>query len=201
MVSVPHTESRDTRVYILELSIPLFAARGYDGVSMRNISTAVGIKTASIYHHFPDKHALYLAAMEHVFIHKAEGFTQSLVGTGTPQERLKHFVFHFTEFIAHHPDFRRLLQRELLDGDESRLKFLTEHVFKAPFRAITTLSQELAPDFDPNLFAVSLAGLVLFHFETSPIRKFLSGGKPEHEDVNVVTQHVMHMMGLALENK
>jgi len=201
MESSPSAEPRDTRVYILEQSIPLFAARGYSGVSMRNISAVVGISAASIYHHFSDKEALYLAAMEYAFADKASGITESVTETGTPSDRLQLFVQRFTEFMANDPDFCMLLQRELLDGDEPRLKLLAEQVFKEPFEAITSLARELAPDCDPHLLAVSMAGLVLFHFETAPIRKFLPGGQSEHNDASVVARHVSQLLLMALGNK
>lgn len=40
---------------ILRESAKLFAANGYDGTSMQDIASAVGIKKASIYHFFADK--------------------------------------------------------------------------------------------------------------------------------------------------
>ena len=59
---------------ILDLAIPLFAKSGYAGVSMRDIANVVGIKAASLYHHFPDKQSLYLQAMARAFEDKAQGF-------------------------------------------------------------------------------------------------------------------------------
>ena len=195
------TKSRDTHAYILQKSIPLFAARGYSGVSMRNISEVVGIKAASIYHHFSDKQALYLAAMEYAFADKASGIAESLTQSGPPAERLQFFVQRFTELMANDPDFRMLLQRELLDGDEQRLKLLVEQVFKEPFQAVTSLASELAPDCDPHLLSISMAGLVLFHFETAPIRKFLPGGSSQHNDPTVIAQHVSQLLLMALGDK
>ena len=187
-------EPRDTRVYILQQAIPLFAARGYSGVSMRDISKAVGISAAALYHHFPDKQNLYLDAMAYVFADKAEGITKVLDEDGPPLERLEQFITRFVELMGNDPDFRALLQRELLDGDEVRLKLLAEQVFIGPFQAITALAKELAPDCDPHMLAISMAGLVLFHFETAPIRRFLPGGKTEHNDLNVIAQHVTRLL-------
>lgn len=191
-------EHRDTRTYILEQAIPLFAARGYSGVSMRDLSKAVGIRAASLYHHFPDKQSLYLDAMGYLFADKAEGITMAINGNGTPFERLEQFVTRFVELMGNDPNFRALLQRELLDGDEARLKLLAERVFIGPFQAITALAEELAPDCDPHMLAISMAGLVLFHFETAPIRRFLPGGQPKHNDLNVVARHVTRLLGKAL---
>ena len=52
--------------------------------------------------------------------------------------------------MAEDPDFRHLLQRELIDGDESRLRLVAEHVFREPFEAISALSRDLDPNYDPT---------------------------------------------------
>ena len=198
MKSIQNNKQRDTRVYILEQAIPLFAAHGYSGVSMRDLSKAVGISAAALYHHYPDKQSLYLGAMEYVFAEKAEGIEEALDGNGTPLERLELFVTRFVELMGNDPDFRALLQRELLDGDEKRLKLLAEQVFIGPFQAITALAKDLAPSCDPHMLAISMAGLVLFHFDTAPIRRFLPGMRPEHDDLNVVAKHITHLLSRAL---
>jgi len=198
MATKRNSERRDTRIDILEQAIPLFASHGYSGVSMRDIAKAVGISAAALYHHFPDKQRLYLDAMAYVFADKAEGITASLEGSGTAFERLERFVSRFVELMGNDPHFRALLQRELLDGDEARLKLLAEQVFIGPFQAISALAEELAPDCDSHMLAISMVGLVLFHFETAPIRRFLPGGQIEHNDLDFIVHHVTRLLGKAL---
>ena len=49
----------DTRQKILDQALELFAARGYDAVSVGEIAEAVGIKAPSLYNHFPSKQAIF----------------------------------------------------------------------------------------------------------------------------------------------
>ena len=63
----------DTRQQILQRAITLFAGAGYAGVSVRDVAAQVGISAAALFHHFPDKQALYLAAMEHAFARNESG--------------------------------------------------------------------------------------------------------------------------------
>ena len=193
-----NTQSVNTRQFVLEKAIPLFAARGYSGVSMRHISQAVGISAAALYHNFPDKESLYPEAMAHAFTDKAVGITSTLNSSGTSLERLERFVLSFTKLMGDDPDFRALLQRELLDGDEIRLKLVAEQVFSGPFEAMTALAKDLAPDCDPHMLAISMAGLVLFHFETMPVRRFLPGRKTKHNDPKIIAQHVTRLLTRAL---
>lgn len=48
----------DTKQRILEKSLELFSAKGYDAVSVGEIAKAVGIKAPSLYNHFPSKQAI-----------------------------------------------------------------------------------------------------------------------------------------------
>jgi AcrR family transcriptional regulator len=165
---------------------------------MRDIASAVGITQAALYHHYPDKQNLYLAAMAHAFADKAVGITSALRSDGSATERLDRFIESFTQLMASDPDFRALLQRELLDGDEARLQLLAEQAFFEPFQAMMELARDLAPDCDAHLVAISMAGLVLFHFETAPVRQFLPGGAKRHNDPKVVAKHVIRLLGRAL---
>lgn len=44
-----------TQQQVLEVAADLFARKGYDGVSLREIALAVGIKESSLYNHFANK--------------------------------------------------------------------------------------------------------------------------------------------------
>ena len=187
-----------TRDRILAVAVPLFASAGYDGVSMRAIAAAVGIQAASLYNHFPDKQALYLSAMAHAFADKARGISDTARAPGTPEERLHRFIDRFTTLMAGDPDFRLLLQRELLDGDEGRLRLVAEQVFREPFAAMSALARDLDRDGDPHMLAISLAGLVLFHFETAPVRRFLPGVQAAQDDPAVIAAHVKRLLARVL---
>ena len=48
-----------TKEKITETALDLFSQRGYDGVSVRDIARAVGIRESSIYNHFQGKRAVF----------------------------------------------------------------------------------------------------------------------------------------------
>jgi AcrR family transcriptional regulator len=48
---------------ILEEATRLFVAKGYAGISMREISEAVGVSKAGLYYYFKDKEALFMAIL------------------------------------------------------------------------------------------------------------------------------------------
>jgi len=192
------TKPRDTREHILEVAISLFAEQGYSKVSMRNLAKSVGISGASIYHHFPDKQSLYIDAVSHAFSDTAKAMETAFNHTGTPIERLEEFVTCFTELMGNDLDFRKLLHRELLDGDDVRLKLLAERLFIEPFKEVTVLADGLFPNSEPHMMAISIFGLVLFHYETERLRQFLPSTRPEHDQPSTISTHVMQLL---TENK
>ena len=48
-----------TKDRIVETALELFSQRGYDGVSVRDIAQAVGIRESSLYNHFENKRAIF----------------------------------------------------------------------------------------------------------------------------------------------
>lgn len=50
---------RDTKEKILNEALDLFSVKGYDGVSMSDIASTVGIKAASIYKHYSGKEDIF----------------------------------------------------------------------------------------------------------------------------------------------
>lgn len=179
---------------ILAIAIPLFARSGYSGVSMRAIALKVGVSAAALYHHFPDKQALYLDAMVQVFADKSESLEKILSSEVAPEKRLVQFITRLCEQVHIDNDFSMLIQREMMDGDESRLKLLATEVYHELFQGVAGLCQELAPKQDPYLFAISIIGSVMYHFQTAAIRPYLPHSKKQHNDPQVVARHVSNFI-------
>jgi len=74
-------KQEDTRQKILDKALELFAAKGYDSVSVGEIAQAVGIKAPSLYNHFPGKQAIFDAIVEAIM----PAVRDSAVDTVTPR--------------------------------------------------------------------------------------------------------------------
>jgi TetR/AcrR family transcriptional regulator len=54
----------DRRTQLLEIALSLFAKKGFNGTTTKEIAAAAGITEAVIFRHFPHKQALYQAVLE-----------------------------------------------------------------------------------------------------------------------------------------
>jgi AcrR family transcriptional regulator len=59
--------TRRSRKHILAAALKLFSRRGYHGTSIRDIAEASRASTGNVYHHFPDKEAIFNALIQEYF--------------------------------------------------------------------------------------------------------------------------------------
>ena len=57
-------KSQRSRERILEAALQLFSSQGYRATSVRDIAAEAGLSTGNVYHHFPDKEAIYLTLLD-----------------------------------------------------------------------------------------------------------------------------------------
>lgn len=64
MAVAPNSEPSSSAERILAAATDLFARRGFDGISTRQLAAAAGLNIATVHHHFGSKRDLYLAVVE-----------------------------------------------------------------------------------------------------------------------------------------
>lgn len=64
--ALPEGRGEETKSRILDTAITLFAERGFEACTMRDIAAAVGIKAPAIYNHYSSKDDVLAAAMEYI---------------------------------------------------------------------------------------------------------------------------------------
>ncbi|MXX89579.1 MAG: TetR/AcrR family transcriptional regulator [Boseongicola sp. SB0665_bin_10] len=96
------SESRDTRAKIRKAALRLFAERGYNAVSMRDLAEAVGMRQGGLYNHFEGKQALLSNLMETHMVALLEARNTAMAGINGTPARLEAFVRHH---VAHHLNY------------------------------------------------------------------------------------------------
>src|SRR2546430_13606569 len=59
--------SERSRSQILDAALKRFAHRGYGATSVRDIAEEAGLSKGNVYHHFPDKEAIFRALLDQYF--------------------------------------------------------------------------------------------------------------------------------------
>lgn len=108
-------QSRDEqRQRILEAARSLFGARSFEDVTMADIAELAGVARATVFNHFPGKHALVEAITEEVLSYWAGMLGHALADqeTGTPA-LVRALFAHMGAGIAHYYRFYRGVFREI----------------------------------------------------------------------------------------
>lgn len=80
---------RDTRTQALTITEALLHKRGYFGLSLKDVAAGIGVKKATLYHHFPGgKDELMMATAHRMLDVDAAGFAQAITSSETAYDRL-----------------------------------------------------------------------------------------------------------------
>lgn len=88
---------------LLDIAMRLFAQRGYDGTSLRDIAEEAQITKAALYYHFPNKEALY----QHIVLDAIQSLYDRVVvavaAAETATEKIRTFMLTSAEIYAEAP--------------------------------------------------------------------------------------------------
>lgn len=101
-------EKQELRDRILDAARAIFAAEGYDAVSMRRIAEQIEYSPAAIYSYFPDKESLFREICRNDFLSLLEQFKQASE-IRDPIERLWLTGQAYIEFGVSHPSHYRMM--------------------------------------------------------------------------------------------
>jgi AcrR family transcriptional regulator len=193
MSQQPEQDKRRTATgeTILAIAAEQFAEHGYASVSMRQLAQAIGVTPAALYHHYPDKDALYLAVLRSVFGRGTDMALDMLQREGSPQDRLARVMGVLVRMFAEDEVMMKLLHRELLDGDEERLRTLTEDIMVGPLEAIEQLVITLLPERDARLTTISIIAGIIGHFQLRPMLAHVPGGWTVTDDPATLARHLV----------
>jgi len=90
----------DTRTKILDSAEELIQSVGMNAMSYKHISDAVGIRKASIHHHFPKKHDLVNELLKRCQVSYGEGYTSIVEGQDSAPVKLKKLAGVFQHGLA-----------------------------------------------------------------------------------------------------
>lgn len=82
------TDPESARGKLLQTAAHLFRSRGYERTTVRDLASAVGIQSGSIFHHFKSKDEILRSVMEETIIYNTALMQAALADAGNLRERV-----------------------------------------------------------------------------------------------------------------
>jgi AcrR family transcriptional regulator len=193
------TDIDTTRERIAEAAGEIFAERGFDGTTVREICQRAGANIAAVNYYFGDKQRLYIEAVVRAHRWRMEQARLPEWSDDTPPERkLADFVATFFRRVLTGPDdtwHTKLVLREMANPTAACAE-LVQSSIRPQFEILLAILRELLPaEVSPQrlrLTAFSIVGQCLFyHFADPVVRNLLTAEEYSDLDVAVLAQHVL----------
>jgi AcrR family transcriptional regulator len=115
----PRKTTEVKRDHLLARAAALFAEKGYEATSLRDVSQAVGVSLAGLYHYFTSKEDLLYQVQYRTFASLLEAQEEVAALPGTAEDRLRRLVIGHLGFFTRHPNELKACTYELesLKGD------------------------------------------------------------------------------------
>jgi AcrR family transcriptional regulator len=171
-----------TKARVLEAAGRIFADRGYEGATVRDICEAAGANIGAVNYYFGDKKSLYIAACsEAQCVREGEVPMPEWSAVVPPADRLRDFIRTFLRRLLEEERpawHRQLMLRELAVPTEA-----CAHVVEGFIRPMATVLKEILAELlppgisDEESFPVgfSIVGQCLFYHVHQPIASRLMG--------------------------
>ncbi len=112
-----------TRDCLIDAAIELFATRGFQAISLRDLAGHVGLHAGSIYHHIDNKQGLLFELIEAALSDLLADTKRRMRGASTTAARVHRFVQAFVTFNLHEKHRLILITREFVNlNEEHRLQ-------------------------------------------------------------------------------
>ncbi len=111
---IPAHDSRFDRrlAEILDYATEIFADKGYEGASMRDLSRLSGISLAGLYYYFDSKEKLLYFIQHHTFTTIIERLRERLEASNDPEARIRIFVQNHVDYAVARTKAMKVLSHE-----------------------------------------------------------------------------------------
>ena len=115
---IPQRKSENKLQLILERAAEVFARKGFEGASMRDLSRSTGISLAGLYHYVPSKQQLLHRIQMDAFSRILERLEERLALVKDPEERVRVLIQNHLEYFLAHPVEMKVFthEAEALEG-------------------------------------------------------------------------------------
>jgi len=172
-------ENPATAQRILAAAEKHFAAEGMAGARTDEIAAAAHANKAMLYYYFGDKRRLHRAVLRNLFQQLLSRSSVLPANDDSARQRLRAFVVGYFDFLATHPNYPRLVQREAMEARGNFGWIVRQYLRPFHKQLVSTIQQGIASGefraVDPDHTALSILGMTTSYFAAAPILSEIVG--------------------------
>ncbi len=111
-------KSERSRRAVLDAALALFSHQGYRATTMREIADKAGVSTGNVYHHFPEKDAIFRALLDE-YLEITESarfpFTRVLHGPGQFPDNIEQLGFAARDSVRQYRNYLALIYVDVIE--------------------------------------------------------------------------------------
>jgi TetR/AcrR family transcriptional regulator len=170
----------ETVARILASAEKIFAERGLAGARTDEIARAAHVNKALLYYYFKSKDELYGAVVSSLFQGLQEVIERAAGSDVCYRDRITAFINGYFAFVIAHPNYPRIVQREMMNASEVNKVRIVRKYRLPTFRRLQQLIREgiRAGEFhpvEPEQAVFSIIGMTVFYFAAAPVLSSVLG--------------------------
>jgi TetR/AcrR family transcriptional regulator len=183
----------DCRTNLIETATPLFAEKGFHGVSVRELAKAAGINLSMISYYFGGKEGLYAEVLNEQFT-TLRRLAEIRTMDADPLKKFELYVRATVARYRKNPYLLRFYTSELTNPTPC-----FESIVKPAIKGVVQILQETFTEglsheqfregLDPTDTVLALAGMINFYFLLEPATAEVVDHAPERDEKLI--QHIM----------
>jgi AcrR family transcriptional regulator len=173
-------EEGDTRAAILTAARRMFAERGLDGTSVREVAKAANVNNAMIYYHFKDKDDLYQSVLSNSFSALTAIWDNEIFkSSASVRQKIQRYIEGAIRFHQNNEDLRRIMAMEFAASGGTST-WMCEKYFADNYNRLTEILKEgmrrgELKKFDPSHAVASLIGVIFHNFILQHMAEHING--------------------------
>ncbi|MCH7959586.1 MAG: TetR/AcrR family transcriptional regulator [Candidatus Hydrogenedentes bacterium] len=174
--ATPNNEINEAQTRLLESAIKLFASKGYDGASIREIVRDAGVTRPVLYYYFKNKEDLFCSIVEQQFGLFDEQVDTILRTESGCRNRLKALIQFTFESASVAPDLVRMILQYFFSSAQDSFRIDKEALVERRFEGIVEMMRQGLENGelvgrDPEILAHTFSAVMDMHVMSSSLNE------------------------------
>jgi AcrR family transcriptional regulator len=191
-----------TKARILSAAEEVFAARGFEGASTREIAARAGVNISSLHYHWESKETLYVAVFRNIYdqiVALLQNTLAPLLAHHREPEAVIDLVMRqLFDFFADNPHVPKLLVRRIIENEDSDVgieRDILTPAWTVFSEWLSRLGRRKFSDTESRLFMLSVQTVLLVYLLDSHSYRSLLGGSTRVSPLREqVRDHVINLV-------